>query len=209
MNTLWEALGVTLQPVVISLATVAVLALLRLMTPAVRWSRQLKHDLDVYSALPPGRERDLWEARAVAQAERLRLFRENRSTGQQFLGWYAIVAILLLVVTSAGEAINGWPLFQSFTLSDWLVAIPLVIAFIFSVVAAVLLSARLVMGLSLIPSHGAGGHYPKYAALVAAERRRQDQRIKVNERLNRVAYEQDKERKERKKAKRQTLKKQV
>lgn len=178
MNALWVAVGETLEPVLISVVTLAVVGLLRLVTPAVRWSRRLKHDADVLAALPEGKEKELWALSVTAQAERLRVYREDQSLLHRFVDVYLIVAVLAVGVMSVVEIAAGGVLAGG----DWAPVVWVAIAI--CAIGFLTLMVRLVMGLPLRPGPGQGGHYPKYAALLAAERRRRYHRIAVEERLN-------------------------
>lgn len=202
VSTLWETVQPAVEPVLIAVVTAGAFALLRLVTPRGRWSRRLKHDADILGALPEGKERDLWAASVTAQAERLRLYREQTSLGQQFLGWYSFVTIVGFAVSCIIEASRGWPLFQSMSGLEWLTSIPLLLLLVANLGLGVVLAIRLVLGGSLAPDRDGSGHYPKYNALLAAEQKRHERRHEIGKRVNRAAYFADQERDVRRKAER-------
>lgn len=200
VTTLGDALGAFFQPVMIAVATVAVLALLRLITPAVRWSRRLKHDADVYNALPDGTEKELWAASVEAQGQRLRLYRENLSYGEQAFAWYAFFALAGFIVSFIAEASMGWPNVRSLTPGDIPFLIPVTLLVAMNLGFAVLVTVRLVLGGSTSFRADGKGHYPKMALLRRAEQKRLDRREVVERRLNAMRYRAERERKEAKRA---------
>ncbi|WEK62086.1 MAG: hypothetical protein P0Y60_04840 [Candidatus Microbacterium colombiense] len=169
MNDLWMN---GLQAVAVSVVTVAVLALLRLVTPAVRWERRLKAETEIYSALPDGQERELWGRRADAQAERLRIYRERFRNEGAILAWFAFplfaVAVLILVV----EGVSGWAFSRELLeASPWVFAATAAPVFLFAAVALflMLLLVRDRSGALRITKLSG---YPKMEALIAEERHR-------------------------------------
>jgi len=197
MDEFW---GNGLQAVAVSVATVAVLALLRLVTPSVRWARRLKAETEVFSALPDGTERDLWAKRVEAQAERLRLYRENFSVGSQAVAWYACLALVGFIVGFVLEALNGWPNLRLLTVDDVPFVIITSLLLILNLGFAVIVTIRLVLGGATSMSVDGSGHYPKMVALAESEDERRLARIKAEKRSNVVRYHADKARKERKRA---------
>lgn len=206
MDTLGEAIGASVEPAIIAISTATILGLLRLVTPTVRWSRRLKNDAEVYGALPHGREKDLWEARVIAQAERLRLYRENLSLADQIFAWGSFALLVLVVFTTATEASNGWPSIRAFTPEEALASIPFAVIAVMNIVFCITIVVQLIRGQSTRATVGGGGHYPKYVALRRAERRRHELQTRIERRTNVVASHADRERRERSRAKRRALK---
>jgi hypothetical protein len=199
VSTFWQVIGPTFQAVLISLSTVTVLALLRLITPAVRWSRQLRHDREIYSALPDGREKEMWAQTVTAQAERLRLYREDRTFGAQAVAWYAFFVLAASIVALFREAAMGWPNVRTLTVADIPVLIPGTLLLIMNLGAAVVITVQLVRGRSIYPGTDPTGHYPKYIALQRAAHKRSMRRLKI---VRRLAAIQSREAQEQKKANR-------
>lgn len=190
MTALWEALGSTFQPVLVSIATVAVLALLRLITPTVRWSRRLKHDSGILAALPDGKEKDLWAASVTAQAERLRIYREDFSFWGAAQGWYSFVVLVVAANLVVSESVSGWALSRSLTVGDLPIVITGGLLILGNLGLAIVLAIRLIAGRSMNEHRGSDGHYPKYAALRRAQRKRSDKRHQVEVRLARLRFEE-------------------
>lgn len=166
MGELWEAIGGTFQPVLISVATLAVLGLLRLITPAVRWHRRFKHDAEVYAALPEGKEKELWRESITAQAERLRIYREDARVGDRIYAWGTFAILAWFVILLVHEVMNGWP------------GLPFI-----NLCFAGVITVRLIMGRSTAMRAGTGGHYPKYARFQRASKRRRAARANAERRL--------------------------
>lgn len=164
----------------------------------------MKHDGDVYNALPPGREKDLWAASVEAQGERLRLYRENISIGEQAVAWYAFFALAINIVGFFTQAALGWPTFQLLTVADIPLIIPFTFLFVVNLVFAVFVTVRLVLGYSTSFRADGKGHYPKFIALRGAERKRLAKRSMIERRVNVVQYKADQERKEAKRRARST-----
>lgn len=186
MFTISQALGVALQPILISVVTVAVLALVRLFSPAVRWNRRLKRDGQIYAALPDGKEKALWAASVTAQGERLRLYREDLSIVDQVFAWYAFFALITGAAALIWEAAHGWKYADELTQGGIWTAIPGVLLLVINLAFALFVTVRLVLGRSTALRAGTGGHYPKYDALRRAERKRKERRSAIEERLSRV-----------------------
>ncbi|WP_127792277.1 hypothetical protein [Agromyces sp. LHK192] len=68
------------------IASVVVAAALSWVLPQVRWARWLKRDLDIYSALPDGPEKERWQHEVEWQAIRLRSHREEMSSFDSVVG---------------------------------------------------------------------------------------------------------------------------
>lgn len=197
MNTLIAA---TIQPVLIAVATVAILELLRLLTPTARWSRRLKHDGDVLAALPDGPERDLWAESVTAQGERLRIYREDVRPRDQVLAWYAFLMLLAFVVILITDAVRGWPVFQAAVMEYGLPGIPLACGLALNLGFALFITVRMIRGDSTALRPGTGGYYPKYDALKQAQRERTRKRAEVERRLNSVEAAEEQARKMAKRA---------
>lgn len=171
MNFIGQAVGSAWQPLVVSLVSLSMLALLRLLTPDVRWARKLKHEGEIAGALPPGDERDKWERRVVAQAERLRIYRESVRFWDQFWAWGALVIMALLILTALDEAAAGWPALDLMGVPEWL------------------MGAAGMLGCSWLIFHLVAGHslnlhasdrYPKWLALKNSERASVRRRAEVD-----------------------------
>ncbi|GAA2227758.1 hypothetical protein N1031_02760 [Herbiconiux moechotypicola] len=80
--------------VLATLASAGIIALVALMMPAVRWSRQLAREVSIVNGLPKGEERTAWEERVNAHARRLRLFNEVMPLRHKITPW---VPVLLFV----------------------------------------------------------------------------------------------------------------
>lgn len=182
MSELWEAIGGTFQPVLISVATLAVLGLLRLITPAVRWHRRFKQDAEVYSALPDGKEKELWRESITAQAERLRIYREDARAGDRIYAWGSFAILAWFVGLLLHEMLNGWPGLP-FIISEGPIMIPMALLAFINLGFAGVITARLVMGRSTAMRAGTGGHYPKYARFQRASKRRRAARANAERRL--------------------------
>jgi hypothetical protein len=57
-----------------ALASAATFGLAAWVFPSSRWTRQLKRDIEILGGLPPGPERDRWQAKIVVLARRLRAY---------------------------------------------------------------------------------------------------------------------------------------
>jgi uncharacterized integral membrane protein len=174
-----QAVGAALQPVVIGVLSVAVFALLRLVTPTVRWRRRLKQDSEVVAALVAGKERDEWQRRVTAQAERLRIYTENTRTADQAIAWGSLVLIVLLILTAIDQAAAGWPALSQLG-PEWPLSI---LGFAF----AIWLVSRLITGRAT--NLRASDRYPKYRALRRHERRNSERRAAVDAKAERRARE--------------------
>jgi hypothetical protein len=73
-----------------TLASAGIIALLAYMMPAVRWPRQLARDVGILAGLPDGLERDAWEKRVVAHAQRLRLFQDVMPWMDRVYPWFSV-----------------------------------------------------------------------------------------------------------------------
>jgi len=186
VTTLWQAIEATAQPVLISIATVAVFALFQLIAPTARWARRLKRDGEIYAALPDGPEKDLWAARVTAQGERLRIYWEDVTLRDQAIAWYAFITLVGTSVGVISDGARGWPVSQVLVAEQGYALIPLSLALAMNLAFAVYLSARLVTGQSTALRPGTGGFYPKYAALQQSIRERSAQRAKTEVRMARV-----------------------
>jgi hypothetical protein len=182
VTTIWEAIG-PFQAVAIALITAATLAVLRLITPTVRWNRRLKEDGGIFSSLPEGTEKEMWRVSVTAQAERLRLYRENFSIGEQFVAWYALIALVLTVIALITEAVLGWPVLRTLEGGDIVVLIPFMLLGVINFVFATYISVRLILGYSISFRNDGKGHYPKYAAMQHARKRRLWRRGQIAKRL--------------------------
>jgi len=81
-----------------TLASAGIVALVSLMMPAVRWSRQLAREISILSGLPSGNERNAWESRVVAHAQRLRLFNEVMPLRYKIIPWVPVFLFVGSVV---------------------------------------------------------------------------------------------------------------
>ena len=84
-----------------TLASTGIIALVAFMMPSVRWTRQLARDVGILTGLPVGDERDAWEERVIAHAQRLRLFRDEMPSYQKVYPWVPV----FLLIGSIGLAI--------------------------------------------------------------------------------------------------------
>lgn len=175
MEALWQAVST----IAISLLTVAALALVRLITPTVRWSRQLKHDGEIYSSLPEGTEKEIWGRNVTAQAERLRIYREDVSIGDRALAWYGFVVFVGSIAWLLAQIANGWTLDLPAPVGEGPAAIPFALLTLIGVGFAGFVVVRLVLGQSIGLHNGSGGNYPKFRAARRAARRRQQGRAKA------------------------------
>lgn len=63
--------------------------------PSSRWARQLKRDIEILGGLPPGPERDQWQAKVVVLARRLRAY-------EKFVPlWQRIAPFVMALYTGA------------------------------------------------------------------------------------------------------------
>jgi hypothetical protein len=73
-----------------TLASAGIIALVAFMMPAVRWSRQLAREVGILGGLPDGEERDAWEKRVLAHAQRLRLFQDVMPRWDKVFPWIPV-----------------------------------------------------------------------------------------------------------------------
>lgn len=192
-----------LQPIVVSLATVAILALLRLITPSVRWGRRLKAETEIFSSLPEGLEREFWAQRVEAQAERLRIYRESftfQAAAKVCFAFLVLVSVALIVVV---ESVSGWALTREIVEDSVYVHIPvLAMLFVLAVVALIIL-VRLILGGTMSSVPDGRGMYPKMDALLEEEERRLETRRRSHQRFWKVEIQAAQERRDaRRKARR-------
>lgn len=109
MDWLNDAVQAVVPALLIALSSAAVFAVLRFVSPTVRWARQIQADGAVLATLPPGAERDLWEKRVVAQAQRLRRYRESITRVDQIWGWGGLIGTAIFIPVLYVEASLGWP----------------------------------------------------------------------------------------------------
>jgi hypothetical protein len=183
VSTIWQTLGTTFQPILISLATIAVLALLRLITPTARWTRRLKRDGEIYAALPDGKEKAMWGESVTAQAERLRIYREDLSIGDQIFGWYAFLTLVSALVALIWDAFHEWSAVSLLGGDSPWTAIPGALLLVLNLAFALYITVRLISGRSISLHAGSGGHFPKYDTLRRMERRRRLKRSSIENRL--------------------------
>ncbi|MBU1588593.1 MAG: hypothetical protein KKH51_11690 [Actinobacteria bacterium] len=183
MTTISQFFAAALQPILISVATVAVLALIRLITPTVRWDRRLKRDGAIYGLLPEGKEKEIWAASVTAQAERIRLYREDLSLAEHIAAWYAFFALVTGVPALIWEATHGWEGFNEVIGGGIWTAIPGALLLAMNLAFAFFVTVRLILGRSTTFRAGSGGHYPKYETLRRVERRRKARRSAIEVRL--------------------------
>jgi len=160
-----------MQPVIVAVLTLAVLSLLRLITPRVRWSRRLKQDSEIHGALPDGAEKKLWEASVVAQAERLRIHREQTRPAEHAVAWYAFVSVAVFIALAINQILTGWSAIAEM-IDDGPIWIGLVAAAAINLGFSVWLSVRLIRGQATSGMAARELHYPKMVALQHATARR-------------------------------------
>lgn len=90
-------------------AIVAALALATLVLPSVRWTRQLKRDSEIYSAMPEGVERERWAERVTVQATRLRSYEASVPSWDRAASWAFTAFYVLLLIWWAGGALAAKP----------------------------------------------------------------------------------------------------
>ncbi|NQX34712.1 hypothetical protein [Herbiconiux sp. VKM Ac-2851] len=76
--------------VLATIASAGIVGLVAFMMPSVRWSRQLGREVSILGGLPAGDERDAWEARVVAHAQRLRLFNDVMPLRYKVTPWVPV-----------------------------------------------------------------------------------------------------------------------
>ena len=130
----------------------------------------------------------------TAQAERLRFFRENIGIGEQFIAWFAFFAVGNIIVATFVEGARGWPFFRSIVADEVAFYISFGGMALISLVFAIVITIRLVLGLSIGVTTG-GGHYPRYVAYARAARRRTAKRVEVEKRANVARADRERERK--------------
>jgi len=81
----------------VPIITTAVLALTTLVIPTVRWTRQLKSELAVFSEMPEGEEKNYWQQRVEEQSVRLRTYRTLVPWWDRLLGWLVVVCFALAI----------------------------------------------------------------------------------------------------------------
>jgi hypothetical protein len=79
-----------LPGIFVTLASAGIIALAASMMPAVRWSRQLVREVGILAGLPDGKERNAWEERVLAHAQRLRLFQDVMPLRHKVFPWIPV-----------------------------------------------------------------------------------------------------------------------
>lgn len=87
-------------------AIVAALALAALVLPSLRWTRQLKRDSEIFSAMPEGVERERWAERVTVQATRLRTYEASVPAWDRAASWIFTTLYLLTLITWLSGALS-------------------------------------------------------------------------------------------------------
>jgi hypothetical protein len=92
-----------------SLAIIAALALAALALPSIRWTRQLKRDSEIFSAMPDGVERERWAERVTIQATRLRTYEASVPAWDRSASWlFTALYVLTLILWLSGALSARW-----------------------------------------------------------------------------------------------------
>jgi hypothetical protein len=97
-------------------AIVAALALAALVLPSIRWTRQLKRDTEIFSAMPDGVERERWAERVTVQATRLRTYEASVPPWDRGASWVFTALYFLAVVSGLNGSLSArwgnwsWPI---------------------------------------------------------------------------------------------------
>ncbi|MGC5173283.1 hypothetical protein ACLQ2Q_21795 [Microbacterium sp. DT81.1] len=86
------------ETIATALVAVLVAAAVGWVLPSVRWARWLKRDLDIYSGLPDGSEKEVWRVRVEKQARRLRAYERDVPRTQRVLGLACVVVAAIVTV---------------------------------------------------------------------------------------------------------------
>jgi len=87
----------------VPIITAAALALIPLLIPTFRWSRQLGRDVQLWKDMPAGEEKDLLEGWINDQATRLREYREFIPLHDKVLGWAQFVLFTFLIIAVSSD----------------------------------------------------------------------------------------------------------
>ncbi len=165
------------QAVFVALVTTATLGALRLLSPLSRWQRSYKRDSEVLASLPPGQEHDYWQEGVIAQAERIRLYRENIALRDRFWAWAWLGYLFLFIPVLFIEADAGWPSIAE-------AGLPFILLTALGLGGIVVITVRLVLGHS--PYGSGASQYPMYAAHRRAARARGERANFIYGRADRV-----------------------
>ncbi|MWV58221.1 hypothetical protein [Rathayibacter sp. VKM Ac-2754] len=109
-----ETVNAFLPLLSIPLFTAAVVALVPIAIPTIRWNRRLKNELAVLKDLPDGEQKDRFERRIVAQAKRLNDYHELIPIHEKVLTWVSVPVFVGLTTITALQ----WDAFGEFSILD-------------------------------------------------------------------------------------------
>ena len=91
------------------IVTAALTALVPLAVPTHRWSKALGRDVEIWTHMPAGRERDAIEASIDFQAKRIREYRTLVPSWLKNVGWLSTAALLAALISALvfGTDVNG------------------------------------------------------------------------------------------------------
>lgn len=91
------------------IVTAALTALVPLAVPTHRWSRALSRDVQIWSSMPEGRERELIGTSIDFQARRIREYRTEIPGFLKAAGWGSTAALLAALISALlfGTDVNG------------------------------------------------------------------------------------------------------
>ena len=91
------------------IVTAALTALVPLAVPTHRWSRSLNRDVQIWSSMPAGREREEVATSIDFQARRIREYRTEIPGFLKVAGWASTAALLAALISALlfGTDVNG------------------------------------------------------------------------------------------------------